>query len=58
MLYTVENWAIGPGHNSLTTDLDDDDVIVYHAWDDERVRRRMYVSPLLWEDDGPHVPGF
>ncbi|GAA2726285.1 glycoside hydrolase family 43 protein [Cellulomonas aerilata] len=58
VLYTVENWAIGPGHNSVTTDLDDQDAIVYHAWDDERVRRRMYVSPLTWEDDGPHVPGF
>ena len=58
VLYTVEPWAIGPGHNSLTTAPDGEDAIVYHAWDDARQRRRMYVAPLRWDDDGPHVPGF
>ncbi|WP_298455665.1 glycoside hydrolase family 43 protein [uncultured Cellulomonas sp.] len=58
VLHTVEGWALGPGHNSVVTDPSGADVIVYHAWDHERLRRRMYVSPLLWDDDGPHVPGF
>ncbi len=58
VLYTIEPWAIGPGHNSLTTTADGEDVIVYHAWDEARQRRRMYVAPLRWDDDGPHVPGF
>jgi len=58
VLHTVEGWALGPGHNSVVTDPRGQDAIVYHAWDDDLVRRRMYVSPLLWEDDGPHVPGF
>ena len=58
VLRTVEGWAHGPGHNSVVADPSGDDAIVYHAWDDQRVRRRMYISPLLWQDDGPHVPGF
>ncbi len=58
VLHTVEPWAIGPGHNSVTTAPDGSDAIVYHAWDAARERRRMYVAPLRWDDDGPHVPGF
>ena len=35
---------IGPGHNSLARHLDGSDLIAYHAWNEERTRRQMYVD--------------
>lgn len=48
---------IGPGHNSLAVSPDGRDVIVFHAWDEERATRRMHVLPISFEPDGPRVDG-
>jgi arabinan endo-1,5-alpha-L-arabinosidase len=57
LLATVPGHVIGPGHNSVTTAPEGTDVIVYHAWDPARTRRRMCIDPLVWGADGPTTPG-
>lgn len=49
---------IGPGHNSIVTGPDGTDYIVYHAWNEARTRRQMYVDRLLWTSHGPRCEGF
>lgn len=44
---------VGPGHNSLVVGPDGEDYIVFHAWDEARTKRQMYVERLEWTDDGP-----
>jgi len=46
---------LGPGHNSLTTDLDGRDVIVFHSWDPSRSRRQLHTSGVLFDQDGPRL---
>lgn len=49
---------IGPGHNSVTLTRDDAlEVMVYHAWDPDRTRRRMCIDPLRWTPQGPRCDG-
>jgi len=57
MLTTVPGKVLGPGHNSVVTTPDGRDVVVYHAWDPQRTRRRLCIDPLRWTDDGPSVDG-
>lgn len=57
LLRTVEDKVIGPGHNSVVTGPDGQDVIVYHAWDPARTARRMCIDPIVWSKDGPRVLG-
>jgi arabinan endo-1,5-alpha-L-arabinosidase len=57
LLRTVPDAVIGPGHNSVVTTPDGTDVMVYHAWDVERTRRRLCIDPIRWTPDGPRVDG-
>lgn len=54
VLRTIPNKLIGPGHNSIVVDCDRD-YIVYHAWDQAHIARRMHISELVWELDGPRA---
>lgn len=50
--------VIGPGHNSVVLGPDDRTLFcVYHAWDEARSARRMFIDPLLWSPTGPKVDG-
>jgi GH43 family beta-xylosidase len=57
LLRTTPGAVIGPGHNSVVTAPDGTDVMVYHAWDLGQTRRRMFIDPIRWTDDGPVVDG-
>lgn len=48
---------IGPGHNSITVDPSGRDVIAFHSWDEERTMRRMHLSFVSFEPEGPRVDG-
>lgn len=49
--------ALGPGHNSCVIAPDGSEWLVYHAWDDARKARRMFVDPLVWTSAGPRCAG-
>lgn len=57
VLQTIPGRVIGPGHNSVVTTPEGDDVLVYHAWDPGMSMRRMCIDPLWWTPDGPHTDG-
>jgi arabinan endo-1,5-alpha-L-arabinosidase len=57
LLATVPGHVRGPGHNSVVTTPAGNDVLVYHAWDEEMTQRCLCIDPLLWDDDGPRTPG-
>jgi GH43 family beta-xylosidase len=57
LLQSVDGHVLGPGHNSITSTPDGQDVVVYHAWDPARSARRMCIDPLVWTADGPRVLG-
>ena len=57
LLRTVPGHVVGPGHNSVVTGPDGQDVMVYHAWDPAGTARRMCIDPIVWTDDGPTVSG-
>lgn len=40
----------GRGHNSVVVGPDGGERIAYHAWDEGRSRRQMWIAPLGWED--------
>jgi arabinan endo-1,5-alpha-L-arabinosidase len=58
---------IGPGHNSVISDAQGRDWMLYHAVDTRRprakpsddvnTRRVMLIDPIVWEDDWPRVEG-
>jgi beta-xylosidase len=47
----------GPGHCSVVVGPDENDWLVYHAWDPGLTARRMCIDRLEWTDDGPHTNG-
>lgn len=53
VLRSLPGRLIGPGHNSIVAGPDGKDYIVYHAWDEQHTARRMHISELAWEADGP-----
>jgi arabinan endo-1,5-alpha-L-arabinosidase len=57
LLRTVPGHVIGPGHNSVVTGPDGQDVLVYHAWDAAGTARRMCIDPIRWTPAGPVVDG-
>jgi GH43 family beta-xylosidase len=58
VLTGVPNHVIGPGHNSIVMGPDNKThFVVYHAWDTQRVARRMCIDPLIWTKDGPKCDG-
>jgi beta-xylosidase len=48
-------FAEGPGHSSVVTGPDDEDYIVYHAWDRHHTARQMCVDRIEWTPDGPRT---
>lgn len=44
----------GPGHASVTTQ-GEQDILVFHAWDEQRIRRQLHAAPLRWEEEGPRA---
>ena len=46
---------VGPGHNSILRAPDRDDLIAYHAWNDARSARQMYLEPIIWHGDRPSL---
>jgi beta-xylosidase len=57
LLRTVPGHVLGPGHNSVVTGPDGQDVVVYHAWDAERSARRLCIDPLGWSAGVPVMDG-
>jgi beta-xylosidase len=57
MVLRQRSGALGPGHNSYALAPDGSEWLVYHAWDDSRTMRRMFIDPLVWTSDGPRCPG-
>lgn len=57
LLRSVPGHVIGPGHCSVVTGPDGCDYLVYHAWDPDRVARRMCIDRLEWGPDGPRTAG-
>jgi GH43 family beta-xylosidase len=58
ILRSVPGQMIGPGHNSFTTAPDSQqEYVVYHAWDVDRVARRMCLDRLDWMGDTPVING-
>lgn len=58
VLKGTEEEVIGPGHNSVTVAPDGKTlVMVYHAWDPARTKRRMCIDPLVWTPQGPRCDG-
>jgi GH43 family beta-xylosidase len=57
LMATVPGKVLGPGHVSIVTTPEGQDVLVYHAWDAKGTRRRMCIDALNWSTDGPQVDG-
>lgn len=55
VLCTQPGVVIGPGHNSLVRSPEGQDHLVFHAWDEAREHRQMYVMPLDWAGGTPVV---
>jgi GH43 family beta-xylosidase len=55
VLQSIPGRLIGPGHNSVVSGPDGRDYIVYHAWDESHTARKMHISPLAWDADGPRA---
>ena len=57
VMRTVPGRVVGPGHNSVVATPGGRDVVVYHAWDPEMTRRRMFIDEVVWTPSGPTVDG-
>lgn len=53
VLRSIPDRLRGPGHNSIVLGPDQQEYLVYHAWDVERSLRQMYIAPLVWTAEGP-----
>ncbi len=49
--------VLGPGHNSYVRAPDGTELLIYHAWDPNRTKRRMCIDPLVWTTLGPRCIG-
>lgn len=58
ILRTVPDQVIGPGHVSIVYGPDNQqEYMVYHAWDTAHTRRLMRIDALHWHNDQPSVDG-
>jgi beta-xylosidase len=58
VLKGIPDRVLGPGHNSVVMGPDGrTQYVVYHAWDKDRVARRMCIDPLRWTPEGPRCDG-
>jgi beta-xylosidase len=55
VLRSIPGVLNGPGHNSIAFDREGKPHLVFHAWNDERTLRQMYVLPLDWGQSRPRV---
>jgi arabinan endo-1,5-alpha-L-arabinosidase len=54
VLQAIPDRLLGPGHMSVVPGPDDQTLyMAYHAWDQARTARRMYLTPLVWTAAGP-----
>jgi beta-xylosidase len=58
VLRTIPGKIIGPGHNSVTRDLDGCPLVAFHAWDAAKTARRLHLDRLVWTLDGPRAASF
>lgn len=58
VLRGVPNLVRGPGHHSIIrSPVSDEDIIVYHAWNEDMTVRQMCIDPLTWTRYGPRCVG-
>jgi GH43 family beta-xylosidase len=57
ILETLPDAAVGPGHCSIVSARDGADYLVYHAWNQARSERQMWIDRLIWGADGPERSG-
>jgi beta-xylosidase len=55
LLRTIPGKVTGPGHLSVIRH-QENDYVVYHAWNKEMTRRQMCLSVLDWTGGNPHCP--
>ncbi|WP_420113546.1 glycoside hydrolase family 43 protein [Pseudactinotalea sp.] len=55
VLLATDGELIGPGHNSVTTDAEGRDVIVFHSWDRQRTARRLRLRGLHIDASAPSI---
>ncbi len=53
LLHTETDRLIGPGHQSIFTTPEGQEIVAFHAWNREQTARQMYLSPLVWTPAGP-----
>jgi beta-xylosidase len=53
VLRTTPGALLGPGHNSWIIGPDNQEYLVFHAWDEARTARRMFIDRLIWTSSGP-----
>ena len=46
---------VGPGHNSLAVGPEGGDVIAFHSWSDDGLRRELHIAPIDFTENGPVV---
>jgi beta-xylosidase len=58
LLRSVPGKVIGPGHCSVTSELEHRElVLAYHAWDAQMTARRLCIDRLNFTAQGPRSPG-
>jgi arabinan endo-1,5-alpha-L-arabinosidase len=58
VLRGVPNLVRGPGHHSVVLGPDDEnEMVVYHAWNEQMTAREMCIDPLIWTSQGPRCLG-
>jgi beta-xylosidase len=58
VLRSVPGQIIGPGHNSIIVSPDQEEYIVYHAWNQLGTKRQMHLDKLIWTPEGPRCLSF
>jgi arabinan endo-1,5-alpha-L-arabinosidase len=54
LLSATTRW-LGPGGESVLMQPDDQDILVFHAYDAHTGRPALQISTLTWDDDWPHA---
>ena len=55
LLRSVGARLIGPGHNSLVIGPGGEDYLVFHAWNEARSARQMWLERVVWAPEGPKL---
>jgi beta-xylosidase len=57
VLRSIPGQILGPGHNSIVVSPDQEEYIVYHAWNQLGTQRQMHLDKLVWTPEGPRCLG-